>query len=75
MVDKVSYSDRLAIFHCAHSELELEMLMLRGAAGELDPNACAAREVFETWVAPLDGQVVGRHVTYFDGIISAQKHG
>ena len=45
MVDKVSYSDRLAIFHCAHSELELEMLMLRGAAGELDPNACAAREV------------------------------
>ena len=73
MADKVLYSDKKAIFHCAHSELEFEMLMERGAAGELDSNKVAAREVFETWVAPLDGQVIERHVMYFDDIIAAQK--
>ncbi len=74
MSDKVLYRENLTIFHCARSETELEKLMMRGAAGELKPNACAAQEVFETWVAPLDGQVVSRHVAYFDNIIAAKDH-
>ena len=73
MADKVLYHDSLSIFHCAKSEVEFEHLMALGASGELDRNVNAARKVFETWVAPLDGQVVNRHVEYFDKIIASKK--
>ena len=74
MADKVLYREKLDIFHCAHSETELEKLMMRGVVGKLEPNQCAAQELFETWVAPLDGQVVSRHVAYFDNLVATKGY-